>query len=182
LLVVPGIEYSESQNRIHILTWGLDRFLGEGLATLELLERVKAQNGVAVLAHPSRRDAWKVYDSSWASYLIGIEVWNRKADGWAPSPAATALLNGTDLVAFASLDFHSAKQLFPLSMQLEIRGSITEAVVLDCLRAGRCRAMAFSQPVKTFLAGWGRSTLRHAEKMRRGAASYYHGFRRVVIG
>src|SRR6201998_712321 len=119
LLVVPGIEYSDSDNVVHILTWGLGYFLGEGLPTLRLLQRVRAESGVAVMAHPARRKAWTLYDSAWAGYLTGIEVWDRKADGWAPSSVAPQLLNGTLLVPFASLDFHQQNQMFPLSMQLD---------------------------------------------------------------
>src|SRR5271169_2808950 len=42
ILVVPGIEYSDAANRIHVLVWGHVPFLGEGLPTSEMLERVKA--------------------------------------------------------------------------------------------------------------------------------------------
>lgn len=173
LLIVPGIEYSDSHNVVHILTWGLTCFLGEGLPTIELLARVRAENGLAVLAHPARREASTRYDSSWTSYLIGIEVWNRKADGWAPSPLAATLLSGTALVPFASLDFHHRNQMFPLSMQLDIRGAITEENVVNCLRARLCRAMAFSAPAEKFLTGWRRFAFPPAEKMRRTAASFF---------
>src|SRR5580765_6217960 len=44
ILVVPGIEYSDAANRVHVLTWGVP-FLGEGLPTSELLEAVKAAYG-----------------------------------------------------------------------------------------------------------------------------------------
>src|ERR1700693_5759438 len=46
ILVVPGIEYSDSTNRVHVLVWGPVPFLGEGLPTGEMLEAVKASNGV----------------------------------------------------------------------------------------------------------------------------------------
>jgi hypothetical protein len=179
LLIVPGIEYSDSQNLVHILTLGLDSFLGEGLPTLEILKKVRAENGVAVLAHPARREAWTQYDSSWSPYLTGIELWNRKADGWAPSLAGATLLNGTKLVPFASLDFHQRNQMFPLSMQLEISGPISEKTIVDCLRSRSCRAMAFSEPAEKFLAGWRGFTLRRAEKMRRSAAPFYRWLKRV---
>jgi len=174
LLVVPGIEYSDPDNVIHIPTWGITSFLGEALPTAQLLEKVRANNGVAVLAHPARRKAWMRYDHSWARYLVGIEIWNRKYDGWAPSPVATSLLRGTDLVPFASLDFHQRNQLYPLSMQLDIRGPITEESIVNCIRARRCRATAFSQPAEMCLAGWRRSILSSAEKVRRSVASLYH--------
>ena len=178
LLVVPGIEYSDSTNVVHILTWGLSRFLGERLPTLELLERVKAENGVAVMAHPVRRDAWKRYDSSWTGYLTGIELWNRKADGWAPSPIAAKLLDGTVLLPFASLDFHRQNQMFPLSMHLNIGGAITEQTVVNSLRLHDCHAMAFSAPAEKYLTGWRRPTLHLTERMRRTAAPFYHWVKR----
>src|SRR5687767_13151947 len=53
ILLVPGIEYSDAQNVVHILVWGPVPFLGEGLPTLELLKAVKAAGGLAVMAHPS---------------------------------------------------------------------------------------------------------------------------------
>ena len=36
LLMVPGIEYSDPRNAIHVLVWGSEDFLGEGLETPEL--------------------------------------------------------------------------------------------------------------------------------------------------
>ena len=85
MFVLPGIEYSDATNRVHVLVWGPVPFLGEGLPTGEMLDAVHGAGGVAVLAHPSRRDAWKSFESSWADRLLGIEIWNRKYDGWAPS-------------------------------------------------------------------------------------------------
>src|SRR5882762_5550801 len=41
ILVVPGIEYSDAANRVHVLVWGPVPFLGENLPTIEILERVK---------------------------------------------------------------------------------------------------------------------------------------------
>jgi hypothetical protein len=178
LLLVPGIEYSDPHNVIHILTWGLSSFLGEGLPTGELLGRVRANNGVAVLAHPERRGAWMRYDSSWTNYLVGIEIWNRKSDGWAPSRVAATLLRGTDLVPFAGLDFHQRNQLFPLSMQLNVREPITEDNVLHCIRARRCRAVAFSSAAEKFLEGWRGSALGVTESIRRTAAPFYRRLKR----
>jgi hypothetical protein len=178
LLVVPGIEYSDPDNLIHFPTWGITSFLGEGLSTDQLLKKVRANNGVAVLAHPARRKAWLRYDSSWTSYLVGIEIWNRKYDGWAPSPVAATLLRGTDLVPFVSLDFHQRNQMFPLSMHLDISGPITEDNVVNSIRACRCRATAFSQPVEKFVTGWQRFGLPAIEKMRRTAASAYRSAKR----
>ena len=57
MLVVPGIEYSDASNTIHILTWGDVPFLGEGMPTSTVLEEVNRARGVSVFAHPRRRNA-----------------------------------------------------------------------------------------------------------------------------
>ncbi|MGA2870801.1 MAG: hypothetical protein ABSF34_16765 [Verrucomicrobiota bacterium] len=169
--VVPGIEYSDASNTLHILVWGLDSFLGEALPTGELLKQVKSAGGIAVLAHPSRKEAWKQFDPQWASYLLGIEVWNRKTDGWAPGKDAGPLMAGTSLLPFVGMDFHTPRQFFPLATELDIEPAITESSVLECLNSRRCRAMALNRPVTTFLPqGWRRSGLRAVESGRRTAA------------
>src|ERR1700676_673824 len=100
ILVVPGIEYSDAANRVHVLVWGPVPFLGEGMPTGEILEAVHSAGGVAVLAHPSRRDAWKSFEPCWAKLLLGIEIWNRKYDGWASSQTAPALLKTAGAIPF----------------------------------------------------------------------------------
>src|SRR5260370_17887956 len=62
ILIVPGIEYSDASNRTHVLVWGKIPFLGEDLPTGEMLQAVKVANGLAVLAHPSTRDAPKPFN------------------------------------------------------------------------------------------------------------------------
>jgi len=172
ILVVPGIEYSDAANRVHVLVWGAVPFLGEGLPTGEMLEAVRSARGVAVLAHPSRRDAWKSFEASWADRLLGIEIWNRKYDGWAPSQTAPALLQATGAIPFVGLDFHTERQSFPLGMRLEVPGAISEFAVLDSLRSRRCTPLAFSLPLGQRIARTTLPVLRLAEKSRRTAASF----------
>ncbi len=171
MLVVPGIEYSDPTNVIHILTWGVKSFLGEALPSDELLKQVESAGGLAVMAHPSRKEAWKRFDPTWASQLLGIEVWNRKTDGWAPSRTAAPLMTGTSLLPFVGMDFHNWRQFFPLATELDLRLPVTESSVLECLRARRCRATAWNRPISQFLPqGWRRSGLRAVEFGRRTAA------------
>ena len=87
IFVLPGIEYSDTDNRVHVLVWGVP-FLGEGLTTEAVLDAVAHHGGVAVLAHPSRKAAWECFKPEWAQRLLGVEAWNRKYDGWAPSERA----------------------------------------------------------------------------------------------
>jgi hypothetical protein len=171
ILVVPGIEYSDAANRVHVLVWGPVPFLGESLPTSEMLDGVKAANGVAVLAHPSRKNAWQCFTPQWADKLLGIEVWNRKYDGWAPSETAPTLMSGADVIPFVGLDFHTQRQSFPLAMTLDMEGSITEDRVLECLHSRCCSPRAFGAPLGRDLFRKALPALRMAERSRRTAAT-----------
>jgi hypothetical protein len=134
-LIVPGIEYSDRANVVHVLVWGMDIFLGESPEIGELLLKVKERDGVAVLAHPSRRDAWRHFDATWLPLLSGIEQWNRKVDGVAPSSEAISMIvKRPALLPFVGLDFHRWNQLFPLAMSLHLGGRLSEGAVLGGLR------------------------------------------------
>jgi hypothetical protein len=170
ILVVPGIEYSDAANRVHVLVWGPVPFLGEGLPTGEMLQGVREAGGVAVLAHPTRREVWKSFDPKWSELLLGIEAWNRKYDGWAPSHTAPALIEAARAVPFVGLDFHTERQLFQLNMMLEIEQAVTEASVLNCLRARRCAARAFGLPLSGTPVRAALPVLGVAERGRRMAA------------
>lgn len=179
LLVVPGIEYSDAANRVHVLVWGVPTFLGEMLPTTEMLVAAKAANGVAVLAHPGRKDVWNAYRPEWTPLLTGIEVWNRKYDGWAPGRAALRLLKTTGLVPFVGLDFHTNRQMFPLRMALSVDGPVTESSVLAALRAGHCAPRAFDRPLGAILRS-SEPMLRTAEYGRRKAASVLRSSRAIA--
>jgi hypothetical protein len=171
VLVLPGMEYSDANNRVHVLVWGPVPFLGEGLPINDVLEAVTRANGVAVLAHPSRKSAWRSFESQWAERLLGIEVWNRKCDGWAPSRTALPLVEMAGAVPFVGLDFHNQRQSFPLAMALDIDAQVTEEEVLHSLRARRCSARAFGLPLDQNLLRGALPALRIAEQSRRAAAS-----------
>ena len=140
--VVPGIEYSDASNTVHILTWGDIPFLGQGLATRDLLEAVKGHNGIAVLAHPSRRNAWQMVENSWIALLHGIELWNRKADGWCPSREAAELLRRFDVVPYLGMDFHTARQQFPIAMATDSKVDVSGPQLLEALRSSKFRPWA----------------------------------------
>jgi len=178
ILVVPGIEYSDAENRVHVLVWGPVPFVGEEVPTAKMLEAVKAAGGVAVMAHPSRMKAWKAFDPAWAGDLLGMEIWNRKTDGWAPSKTAPQLLEGTNLLPFVGMDFHDRRQMFPLSMELDIPANVTEESVLECLRARRCHPMALGRPLRERMSGWSEAKLNAAERCRRVLAKAYRFLKR----
>jgi hypothetical protein len=167
---VPGIEYSDSANRVHVLVWGTP-FLGENLPTGEMLDAVGTAGGVAVLAHPSRKDAWKCFDPSWADMLSGVEIWNRKYDGWAPSTTATPLLERANAIPFVGLDFHTRRQSFPLAMIMDIDSKVTEQTVLECIRARRVTPRVFGLQVDGQLVRHALPVLGAIEASRKKCAS-----------
>ncbi len=170
ILVVPGIEYSDAQNLVHILTWGDVPFLGEGTPTLDTLTRVREAGGVSVMAHPSRKNAWREVTPAWAERLTAIELWNRKSDGWAPSRDAARLASEHRLPVFAGLDFHRRRQLWPLSVDIEIEGPVSETSVIAGLRSRRWEAKAWGAPAWWFASGAIGGAARAAEWARRTAA------------
>jgi predicted metal-dependent phosphoesterase TrpH len=170
LLMIPGIEYSDASNQVHILVWGDVPFLGENLPTGETLRRVKQAGGVAVLAHPFRRNAWQCFEPSWGEALAGIEVWNRKYDGWAPSRIAQDLQRSVGAIPFVGLDFHTQRQSFPLAMAMDIESTVTERAVLDCIRARRVNPRVIGLDVEGRLVRHALPVLEVAEASRKKAA------------
>ena len=96
----------------------------------------QSSRGISVLAHPSRRGAWRLFEPEWAQYLDGIELWNRKTDGWAPSRHAPLLLKRYSAHPFVGMDLHDRRQLFPLGMRIMTSEAVTEESMLANVKAG----------------------------------------------
>ncbi|HEV3323123.1 MAG TPA: PHP domain-containing protein [Solirubrobacteraceae bacterium] len=170
-LLVPGIEYADPQDRVHVPVWGAP-FLGEGTPTTELLRTVATHGGAAVLAHPVRRDAWRVFEREWLELSAGIEIWTRKWDGWAPNPRACRWAAEHGLVGVAALDLHRPGQMFPLAMELLLdapggEDPLSVAACVAALRQGRCRALIGGQPVAPLTHGGLGAAARSVERIRR---------------
>jgi hypothetical protein len=172
VLIVPGIEYSDAENRIHLPVWGEGApFLGEGVGTGELMRRVSEVGASAVLAHPARRGAAEAFEPEWADALLGVEWWNRKYDGYAPGPVTGRSLGARGAIPFVGIDFHTARQLMPLAMVLEVdaRGA-GPAAVFGALRERRCRPEAFGLPALRFTGGRGFRAVDALETTRKRVA------------
>ena len=171
ILLVPGIEYSDANNIVHLLVWGSDPFLGKQQPTSDTIQRIKEHGGFCVLAHPSRRQAAQQIDSKWLPLLNGIEMWNRKADGIEPSASAMELLRvNSDAKPFVGLDFHRPNQLFPLSMMLKIKGDVSEEAVYRSLFNGDYMAKALGIRVSHFENMVCSSCVKVAERLRKTIA------------
>ncbi|GIH10155.1 hypothetical protein Rhe02_82220 [Rhizocola hellebori] len=169
VLLVPGIEYNDPENLIHITVWGEVPFFGHTPQIGDLLAKVSAEGGVSVLAHPWRRDAWRRYESAWTPHLAAIEVWNRKYDGLAPNKQALAMARRLGVAPFVSLDFHTSRQFFPLGMSLHIDDGVplSPHSVYQALRQGAFEPRAFNRSARFFMGGPARPALEIVERTRR---------------
>lgn len=168
ILLVPGIEYEDPDNVVHIPVWGEDvTFLGSRRPTYHTLQAAAEQDAAALLAHPGRRNAFSRFVPEWVPLLCGIEIWNRRSDGVAPERAARTLAQRYGLPPFVSLDFHTPRQLFPLAMSISIDGPASEASLVRALRTGACRPQFFGFDARRFTRGAGGTSVRALESLRR---------------
>ena len=179
--LVPGIEYGDEDDVVHIPVWGRLPFFGEAPRTGTLLAEVSQAGGTAVWAHPWRRAAWKRFDPEWSEHLGAIEVWNRKYDGIAPNRRSLDLSRREGAPAFVSLDFHTRRQLFPLSLALRLAdlpgehvaepsSPITVDRVYEALQSGRFSARAFGLELERLTEGPPAAVLAVLESSRRALA------------
>lgn len=146
--LIPGIEYSSPDNDIHILTWGMSRFLAEHRPVAETLGGVRDAGGVAVFAHPVRRAAWQQFDIAWVPYLAGVELWNRKSDGISWGIEALTLIRDTGLPATVGQDFHRLRQIWPLTQAFDLADEPKplEQALVAALHDGHTMPLAFRRP------------------------------------
>lgn len=169
-LVVPGIEYADPDDAVHVAVWGDLPFLGDGQEIEPLVERASGLGAVCVLAHPERRAAWQRLTPGFLESLAGVELWNRKYDGWAPGDTGRLLADRDGLAAFVGLDFHTERQFFPLALALEVEGEPTVESVYAALREVRFEATAFGVPVDRWVSQPTLALARSAERLRRPVA------------
>jgi hypothetical protein len=170
ILIVPGIEYGDRDNLVHITVWGELPFFGDGLPTGHLLEASHQTGGTAVWAHPWRREAWRQFDLSWLRFLAAIEVWNRKYNGFAPSREILQLALREEVRLFVGLDFHTRRQIFPLSLKLRLTSPATPHSVYTALQNRQFSAGAFGLPIEMLASGPTRLALGGIESVRRTVA------------
>lgn len=142
--LIPGIEYSSPNNDIHLPTWGVNHFLGEHRPTLDILREVQAAHGVAIFAHPIRREVFRQYDPAWTPFLSAIELWNRKSDGISYGPEAWEIIENTGLPATVGQDFHKLRHAYPLTHRADIDPKMPlEPQLVEAIRRGKMHPQAF---------------------------------------
>ncbi|HET6953721.1 MAG TPA: hypothetical protein VFI47_25325 [Acidimicrobiales bacterium] len=171
LLVVPGLEYNDPDNVVHMLVWGDVPFYGETPDIGAMLPAVVADGGVAVLAHPWRRQAFERVGDDWYAHLTAVELWNRKYDGWAPNRSAAELAGAHGLPAFAGLDFHRSRQFFPLAVDVEVPAPVADGLtpeaVVEALRSRRFVSRYRGRPAGELVDGLAGQAAVGAEAVRK---------------
>lgn len=182
VLLVPGMEYNDDADVVHIPVWGDVPFFGPAPPIGHLLQDVSQAGGAAVWAHPWRRDAWRVFEPSWAEHLTAVEVWNRKYDGIAPSRKALELAERQGARPVVALDFHTRRQLFPLTLRLDAGAAAegpgksnrapTVGTVYEAIACGRFAPRAAGIPLDRLTHGPAAAILQGLERTRRGVARF----------
>ena len=181
LLLVPGMEYEDADNTVHIPVWGDSiPFLGSGHPTLELLRAAREHGAVTVFAHPRRRNALARYRAEWAPLLTAVEIWNRKYDGVAPGAGMASFARRERLPAFVSLDFHTHRQFFPLSIGVSVDGPPAAASVIDAIRTRAFAPQFMNAPALRFAHGLTGTAFRGLEDGRGIARRSAHLLHRAV--
>lgn len=128
LLVVPGLELAFDSNRIHLLAFGIRRYIGSSAADCtfaSLIDQIHEAGGLAVLAHPSHRQASSLIELKDLQRLDGIEIWNVKnGNKFVPAAVDLRLLQrvraaGGPAFGFAGVDWHHRNRFCRLVVRVE---------------------------------------------------------------
>ena len=169
ILLVPGIEYEDSDGVVHTPVWGDGvPFLGAGRRTIDLLRDAREAGATAVFAHPWRKNAISRYRPEWAPLLSAVEIWNRKYDGIAPSRALRQFSDREGINPLVSLDFHTSRQFFPLAMSVSLTAEPSPGSLAEAIRKGNFRPEFLGLPALRFTQGIEGAALRSLEAARRG--------------
>lgn len=145
LLVIPGLELAFDSNRIHLLAYGVRDFLSStgDVSFGSLVRDIHRSGGIAVLAHPSHRQASSRLTAEELLELDGIEVWNIKnGNRFVPMIQDIELLKDVrqraprGIHAFGGLDWHHLERFTRIVLRVETAVRSRDAI-LQALAAGR---------------------------------------------
>ena len=156
LLIVPGLELAFDQNRVHLLAYGVRIYIdsmGEDCTFAALVEGIHQAGGLAVLAHPSHKDAASRVSLADLEPLDGIEIWNVKnGNRFVPTASDLKLLHrlrraGGRQFGYGGVDWHHLVNFSPLAIELETE-TVTWPDIRKALEAGffRTRGRFVSVP------------------------------------
>ena len=165
--LVPGIEYSDPDNIVHVPVWGCPIFIGSERPTKELIRGIEHhEKAFSVLAHPVRRNAWSRVSKDLLDAVDGIEIWNRKTDGFAPSSLADEIVE-TGKRLLASLDFHHDRQRFPMHVDIDCPPDASCESIIAAMKSGDYQSFVFNRSCELSISGLRRACFRTLERSRK---------------
>jgi hypothetical protein len=140
VLLIPGLEFGfEEYPNFHLLGIGIKTFI-TARDIVSTIEAIHAQNGLAVVAHPSRNGHF--IPENIIDKIDGIEIWNAAYDSrYLPNNKSLGLYQKLktkkeSLIAFSGLDMHSVNNFRELTLSLNRTFSDSKEL-MDNLRHGR---------------------------------------------
>jgi len=136
-LIIPGLEFSCRDN-LHILGFGINKTL-ESDDPLEVIHHIRQQQGVAVLAHPTKKNY--ALDRIWIEELDGAEIWNLAYDGkFLPQVKSIRMFKklaeqNPDLKPFGGMDLHQEKNYYDIALRIEPK-NLNQNQILKDLKEG----------------------------------------------
>jgi hypothetical protein len=136
-LIIPGLEF-RCQDDLHILGLGINKTL-ESEDPLRVIHHIKQQGGVAVLAHPTKKNC--ALDRIWIKELDGVEIWNLANDGkFLPQVESIRMFKklgeqNPHLKPFAGMDLHQEKNYYDIALRIK-RKDLNQNQILKNLKKG----------------------------------------------
>jgi hypothetical protein len=131
LLIIPGLEFT-CEDDIHIIGLGIEDYI-ESKNTLEVISFIHQQNGIAIIAHPSRCDYKIPFNLIHA--IDGIEVWSVTYDGrFVPNIHSLNLIRrlkkeNSSILAFGGQDLHHIRNHWTVEIAASCDRLTTEGVL-----------------------------------------------------
>ena len=136
-LIIPGLEFS-CRDDLHILGLGVSK-TSESDDPLEVTHHIHKQGGVAVLAHPTKKEY--SLDGAWIEELDGVEIWNSAYDGkFLPQAESIKTFKklaeqNPHLKPFAGMDLHREKDYYNVALRVK-ENDLNQAQILKDLKKG----------------------------------------------
>jgi hypothetical protein len=137
LLIIPGLEFTCEDN-IHIIGLGIEDYI-DSKNTLKVISFIHQQNGIAIIAHPSRND-YKI-SPELVRMVDGIEVWNILYDGrFVPNIHSLNFIRklrkeNSSILALGGQDLHRITNHINVEIILSCK-ELNKTVILSALKKG----------------------------------------------
>ena len=139
LVGIPGMEVSSAAG--HVLALGVRELVPAGLPFEETLDRIRAQDGVAVVPHPFQRSRHGAHgDTVVDAAPDALEVYNAHTLTGLRNVQTRSFARRHGLPGVGGSDAHSAPLVGQARTELCVEEPTTSGV-LDAIRAGRTRAV-----------------------------------------